>query len=64
MTIRTLVLPLLFLAVLSSTAVADFQLTDSDRVVFYGDRMTKLPEIGHTSAKCSLPRTWGTATTS
>ncbi|MCH8808461.1 MAG: hypothetical protein IH993_01300 [Proteobacteria bacterium] len=46
MTIRTFVLTLMCLGMLAVPAVADFQLTDSDRVVFYGDRMTKLPEIG------------------
>ncbi len=46
MTIRTLVLPLLCIGALASPAVAGFGLTDSDRVVFYGDRMTKVPEIG------------------
>lgn len=46
MTIRTFVLTLMCLGTLAVPAVADFQLTDSDRVVFYGDRMTKLPEIG------------------
>ncbi|MCH7702431.1 MAG: hypothetical protein IID37_12165 [Planctomycetes bacterium] len=46
MTIRSLALTLSCLGALASPAVAGFQLTDSDRVVFYGDRMTKLPEIG------------------